>query len=40
MGVYGIVVLKCGIILKCGIGEGAGLRYHSTLLYVVFHPFG
>ena len=28
------------LILKCGIGAGAGLRYHSALRYVVFHPFG
>ena len=28
------------LILKYGIGEGAGLRYHSALRYVVFHPFG
>ena len=47
MGAYGIVVLSFfsnGIsvilILKCGIGAGAGLRYHSALRYAVFHPFG
>ena len=40
MGAYSIVGLKCGIILKCGIGAGAGLRYNSALWYVVFHPFG
>ena len=47
MGAYSIVVLSFfsnGIsvilILKCGIGAGAGLRYHSALRYVVFHPFG
>ena len=47
MGAYSIVVLSFfsnGIsvilILKCGIGAGAGLRYHSALRYVVFHPLG
>ena len=47
MGAYSIVVLSFfsnGIsvilILKCGIGAGAGLRYHSALRYAVFHPFG
>ena len=51
MGAYSIV-LYCSIcsvfsngisvilILKYGIGAGAGLRYHSALRYVVFHPFG
>ena len=47
MGAYSNVVLSFfsnGIsvilILKCGIGAGAGLRYHSALRYAVFHPFG
>ena len=47
MGAYSIVVLSFfsnGIsvilILKCEIGAGAGLRYHSALRYAVFHPFG
>ena len=47
IGAYGTVVLSFfsnGIsvilILKYGIGAGAGLRYHSALRYAVFHPFG
>ena len=47
MGAYSIVILSffsIGIpvilILKYGIGAGAGLRYHSALRYAVFHPFG
>ena len=42
MGAYGIVVLSFfsnGIsvilILKCRIGAGAGLRYHSALWYIL-----